>query len=475
MLFSSPIFLYFFLPITLAIYYILRLFSSKLKNIFLLVSSLFFYAWGEPTFVFVMICSIFINYSLGMLLKLIREEKIKIKDNTVIYLTILINTSILFVYKYLTFFIKNINLLLNINLCVPTIALPIGISFFTFQAMSYVFDIYMGKGEIQTNILNVGLYISFFPQLIAGPIVRYETINDEIENRKETLEDFSNGFIRLVIGLSKKVLLANTFALIADTAFNSISVDKIISVSMAWLGAFSYAFQIFFDFCGYSDMAIGLGLMFGFHFLENFNYPYISSSITEFWRRWHISLGSWFRDYVYFPLGGSRVSNRKIMRNLFIVWLLTGVWHGANWTYIIWGLMYFFLISIEKMYGIAKKEKTIAGRIFGWLYTIFFVLIGWVIFRSDSILVAIKYIGSMFGIGTNVFVDGLFRTEIKSIRYHLIFGILFSTPIAHFIKNKISHNLLFEFIHVTVLLFLFILSLSCILSSSYNPFIYFNF
>ena len=384
MLFSSTIFVFLFLPMVLIFYYGIFRNSRKLKNIFLLLASLFFYAWGEPTFVLVMIMSIICNYYFGLQVDKYKNNTKKAKS--IIVIMLIFNLTIMFIFKYLMFTLTNIKYLTGLNFNIPNIALQIGISFFTFQAISYVIDVYRGNGKVQKNPLNVGLYISFFPQLIAGPIIRYETIAEQIENRHENFEDFSKGTCRFIIGLGKKMLLANTLALVADYAFSVKSGE--LSVVMAWLGALAYTFQIFFDFSGYSDMAIGLGLMFGFKFLENFNYPYISKSISEFWRRWHISLGTWFRDYVYFPLGGSRVSSKKrLVFNLFVVWSLTGLWHGANWTFIVWGLMYFVLITLEKL---TKFDRKLGW--FGHVYTMLFVILGWVLFRADNISYGIGYI-----------------------------------------------------------------------------------
>ncbi|MBR2789403.1 MAG: MBOAT family protein, partial [Eggerthellaceae bacterium] len=328
MLFSSTTFIYLFLPTVVLLYYAVFRKSRLLQNLLLFIASLFFYAWGEPTFVFVMMASIVINWLFGLLID--RNRRAATRAKALLGVDIAFNLSLLFVFKYLTFTGSLVLACIGVDLGIPDIALPIGISFFTFQAMSYVIDVYRQKGEVQTNLLYVGLYISFFPQLIAGPIVRYETIAHEIKNRVETRDDFFDGFARFVMGLAKKVLLANCFAVLADAAFNAVHAGDTVSVLFGWLGAIAYAFQIFFDFSGYSDMAIGMGRMFGFHFLENFNYPYISTSITEFWRRWHISLGTWFRDYLYIPLGGSRCSRRRNIFNLFVVWSLTGLWHGAN-------------------------------------------------------------------------------------------------------------------------------------------------
>ena len=407
MLFSSTVFIYLFLPCTLIGYYLIFRKSRQLQNIFLLFVSLFFYAWGEPKFVLVMLLSIICNWFFGILVDKAKKKEKKSMIRLVLALTVIFNLSILFVFKYLNFTANTICSIFGITSSIPKIALPIGISFFTFQAMSYVLDVYRDKGAVQKNILNVGLYISFFPQLIAGPIVRYETVAEEIKNRKETLDDFFDGFARFIVGLGKKVLLSNTFALLADRAFDGCANGDNLSVAFSWLGAIAYTLQIFFDFSGYSDMAIGLGKMFGFHFLENFNYPYISLSVAEFWRRWHISLGSWFRDYVYIPLGGNRVSKSRNIFNLFVVWGLTGVWHGANWTFIVWGLMYFVLLTFEKLTGF-EKRKSKPFMVFRWFYTMFFVIMGWVVFRSNSLTDAFVYMKSMFGLNGNVFSDGMF-------------------------------------------------------------------
>ena len=294
--------------------------------------------------------------------------------------------------------------------------------------MSYVIDVYRKKGEAQKNPMNVALYISFFPQLIAGPIVRYETVADEINNRVETVDDFCEGVYRFILGLAKKVLLANNFAIAADAAFE----QKELSVSFAWLGIIAYTLQIYFDFSGYSEMAIGLGRMFGFHFLENFDYPYSASSVTEFWRRWHMSLGTWFRDYVYFPLGGSRVKSKaRLVFNLFVVWTLTGIWHGANWTFLCWGLLYFVLLTFEKLMGLGKKKHAI-----GHIYTMLFVILGWVLFRADNLSGAFKYMGAMFGIGASSLYDSETLMYLSSYKVYFIFGILACFPILKKIKEK---------------------------------------
>ena len=472
MLFSSTTFIYLFLPVVLFFYFVVFRKSRLLQNVFLLLASLFFYAWGEPKFLLIMIASIIVNWFLGILVNKNRNSK-RI-SRTIIAIDVVINLAILYIFKYFTFTGTIINTIFGLDLSIPNIALPIGISFFTFQAMSYVIDVYRQKGEVQTNILYVGLYISFFPQLIAGPIVRYETIADEIKNRKETVNDFFDGFARFIVGLSKKVLLANSFAILADQTFDAAKNGDSLSVMFSWLGAIAYTLQIFFDFCGYSDMAIGLGRMFGFHFLENFNYPFISKSITEFWRRWHMSLGTWFRDYVYIPLGGSRVSKSRNIFNLFVVWLLTGIWHGANFTFIVWGLMYFVLLVFEKLTGIYKKQGKIIN-VFKWVYTMFFVILGWVVFRSDSLSDAWYYLKAMFGLNANTFNDGLFIGYFVQNLILLLFGIILSTPVFRILKRKTMNNRFFGCFSIVVLIGLFVLSISSLISNSYNPFIYFNF
>ncbi len=469
MIFSSSIFLLVFLPLVLIIYYTLS--SRRLaQNIFLFLASLLFYAWGEPRFVIIMLLSILVNYAIGLNIDLHRSNMVISK--ILLTITVLYNLSIIFIYKYLTFTVTNINNMFTLQIPVPNIVLPIGISFFTFQAISYVIDVYRGQGEVQTNPLNVGLYIALFPQLVAGPIVRYETIAEQINHRKTNLADFSEGCVRFIIGLSKKVLLSNNFAIIADKAFTL--PNNQLSAAFAWLGAISYSFQILFDFSGYSDMAIGLGKMFGFHFDENFNYPYISASISEFWRRWHISLGSWFRDYVYFPLGGSRVDTKlKLIRNLLIVWVLTGVWHGANWTFIVWGFLYFILITFEKL---TRFERTSGFRVLRHVYTLLFVCIGWVFFRSIDLSAAFSYLGSMFGVN-GFSSDSLARFYFSDNIIFIILAILCSMPLLPYWKKRLKyHDLKISYILTPVFyILLFFVSLTYIIKGAYNPFIYFNF
>jgi len=432
-----------------------------IANVILLLSSLGFYAWGEPVFVFLMITSIIITWALGISIQNAVRAKPVLIMGTVYHI------SVLFVFKYLTFFANQIGLLLNKDNSNIGISLPIGISFFTFQLMSYLFDVYYKKAEAQTNPLYVGLYVSLFPQLIAGPIVRYETIAEEIQNRKETVDDFVVGMKRFIYGLAKKVLIANYVAEIADNVFDYLSGNT--TVAMAWMGAICYTLQIYFDFSGYSDMAIGLGRMFGFHFDENFNYPYVAGSVTELWRRWHISLSTWFRDYVYIPLGGNRVSKPKWISNLFIVWALTGIWHGANWTFLVWGLLYFVVLLIEKSIGITDKDSILSH-----IYTMIVVVLAWVIFRATSIDNAIIYVKNMFGFGATGLIDGAFCEYFKSAAIILIIGIIGSTEIVKNLFIKFRETKL-SFIEDIWLLILFVLSVIQVVSSTYNPFIYFNF
>ena len=477
MLFSSNVFLFAFLPAVIFIYYVLLRWSRPLQNVFLCIASLFFYAWGEPHFVLVMMLSIAVNWAGGLAVSMLKQREKTREAKLVLAADIVFNLVIIFIFKYLNFFSLNYNLFIGTRtgayIYVPEIMLPIGISFFTFQAISYVVDVYRGSGEAQNNILNVGLYISFFPQLIAGPIVRYETIADQIFNRRETIEDFTEGVKRFIIGFCKKILIANNVAVIADRAF-LLNETGGLSVSMAWLGAIAYTLQIFYDFSGYSDMAIGLGRMFGFHFLENFNYPYISKSATEFWRRWHISLGTWFRDYVYIPLGGSRVSRGRHIFNLFVVWLCTGIWHGANWTFILWGLMYFVLLVFERYSGFNKHDGS-GARFIKHIYVLFFVMMGWILFRAEQLTSAFTYYKACFGLAGNAFADSVFIEYARQNFTYLIAGALFSMPVAKLVRDRIRPNIFTDILYAAVLAFLMLASISFLVKGSYNPFIYFNF
>lgn len=479
MVFSSTTFLFWFLPLVLIIYYMLR---KELRNSFLLLASLFFYAWGEPSVVFVMILSIIINYGFGLLINLTnKRNSAKPIRLLVLILTVCTNLGILFYYKYTDFLIEIINGISGAAIPLKHIVLPIGISFFTFQGMSYVLDLYMGNVSVQKNPLNIALYISMFPQLIAGPIVRYVDVNNEIEHRSVTMELFSEGIWRFSIGLGKKVILANNLALVADEIF-ALAPEATLS-GVAWVGILCYAFQIYFDFSGYSDMAIGLGKMFGFHFLENFNYPYISKSISDFWRRWHISLSTWFRDYLYIPMGGNRKGN--VYLHLIIVFLCTGLWHGASWNFVVWGIWHGCFLIIERVLRVRKsKPDNNAKRPFAaaatWAYTMFIVLLGWVLFRADNLQHAFLYMGRMFGIGAaeNVHytlswfltprtIACLFVAALASIPYKKVFPSLFDR-----VRERATLCLCGK--SATALILLGI-SIMYVMTSTYNPFIYFRF
>lgn len=472
MVFSSLLFLVVFLPLTVVGYYLI---NPKFRNILLLIASLIFYAWGEPSFIFLMMISILVNYAFGLLADKYCDDKTR--GRLAIAGMVVWNVVIFFIFKYLDFAIENINGLLGTDIPLQHIALPIGISFFTFQAMSYVIDVYRGDGEVQKNPLNVGLYLMLFPQLIAGPIVRYETVANEIKNRHETLADFSAGLKRFIVGLAKKVLISNMVGSLADTAFAAPTEN---SALLSWCGALAYAFQIYYDFSGYSDMAIGLGKMFGFHFDENFCDPYCANSVSDFWRRWHISLGTWFRDYVYIPLGGSRVKTKgRLVFNLFVVWMLTGVWHGASWNFVLWGFMYFVLLTFEKLTGIVKKLKYGWQRVLYRVFTLLCVLFGWVFFRAPDLSGGMDYVVSMFGGFGNGFVTNADLIELSSCVTVMIVGAALCIP--WYRKIHISEKLgaksrvLVECLGNAALLCLFVVSIAFIAGSNYNPFIYFNF
>ncbi|MDO4573893.1 MAG: MBOAT family O-acyltransferase [Planctomycetia bacterium] len=471
MLFSSEIFLFLFLPFVLFVYYGLLFRWRKLQNLFLLGMSLLFYAYGEPWFVLVMMSSIVVNWAFGLLVERFRKNRIATRG--ILMMMLVVNLGILGYFKYWMFFLGNINYFTGSYIPIPQITLPIGISFFTFQAISYVVDIYRGKGKAQKNPCNVGLYIAFFPQLIAGPIVRYETISEQIHGRRETLDDFSDGVCRFIVGLSKKMLLANTMALVADAAFEMAPTDR--SVVMAWMGALAYTFQIYFDFSGYSDMAIGLGKMFGFHFLENFHYPYVSRSVSEFWRRWHMSLSSFFRDYVYIPLGGNRVPAGRLILNLFIVWALTGLWHGANWTFIGWGLFYFILLVFEKYTGFEKRGNSPFVLPLKHFYTILAFVLGWVLFRAENIHAAGAYFQTLFGLAGNPFFNDFVVFYFHDSRYFFLFALLFSTPVIPWLEKRWEGRACFESIRLVMYSVVFFISVVYVVKGGYNPFIYFNF
>ena len=464
MVFSSNIFLFMFLPLILLLYYNPLYRSRRFRNVLLLCASLFFYAWGEPVFVWLMLISIIIGWQTGLRLSAATSQR---QRQLWLYLGAAFHLGILFIFKYLTFAASQLGLLLHTDFSALQLALPIGISFFTFQLLSYLLDIYYGKAAAQRNVLHVGLYIALFPQLIAGPIVRYADIEREILHRQETPQDFTAGMIRFSYGLAKKVLLANYLAVIAlNTRF--LATQEPLSVTAAWLGAIAYTLQIYFDFSGYSDMAIGLGQMFGFHFRENFNYPYIARSVTEFWRRWHISLSSWFRDYVYIPLGGSRCSRPRLALNLLIVWSLTGFWHGANWTFLVWGLFYFLLLLLEKFTGLTARLG-----IFGHFYALLAVITAWVVFQFPDLGQSLAYLGMMWGQAGNPLFDELAAHLLTSGWLLYLLGLAFALPLYPWVAER--WRLWHPVAEPCLAAILFLLSLVATVAGNYNPFIYFNF
>jgi len=471
MVFSSTLFLFCFLPFTLIVYYLLDI---KYRNVFLLLASLFFYAWGEPRFVIIMIASILINYFCGLLIAYVKTRNKLLINRLVLILTVVLNLSFLFYFKYYNFFISTVDNILGLSISLKNIVLPIGISFFTFQGMSYTLDLYLGKTQLQKNPINIALYISLFPQLIAGPIVRYSDVNQQITGRVCSVDKFAEGVRRFVIGLSKKVIIANQLGYVADQVFSLPANQN--SVATAWAGIICYTFQIYFDFSGYSDMAIGLGKMFGFSFLENFNYPYISKSIREFWRRWHISLSSWFKDYVYIPLGGNKKGN--VYNNLLIVFFVTGLWHGAAWNFVVWGLWHGMFLIIERVLAGKNKKISLPSPV-KLFYTIFVVVIGWVLFRSPDLKYAVEYLGIMFGVvkpvnvGFTVFwyldrkvITILCVAVLTSIDWKSVFS-----ERIKFMENKWSYI----FAGNMSIIFLLLISIMMVVTSTYNPFIYFRF
>ena len=463
MIFSSVTFLFLFLPITLLLYYLV---PQKAKNTVLLLASLLFYAWGEPVYVILMLYSILLNYGMGLLMDRVPRAK-----KEILAFTVIINLLMLGFFKYYGFLVENINALFRLNLPVRTLALPIGISFYTFQALSYDIDLYRGKFPVQKNLIKFATYITMFPQLIAGPIVRYEDVEAQMGPRKLSLARFGKGAVRFIIGLAKKVLLANLTGAVFDSIHAS---GAAVSTLSAWIGAVSYTFQIYFDFSGYSDMAIGLGQMLGFNFVENFNYPYAAESVTDFWRRWHISLSTWFREYVYIPLGGNRVKVWKHIRNILVVWMLTGLWHGASWNFVLWGLYYGILLLLEK-YVFLKWKLPSAVR---YVFTMIFVIIGWVIFSADSVPQILTALSSMFGFAENGFVDGTALYLLKSNAVLLLAAAFFSLPLLKKPLKRLKESsaaaiyYLFGFIFLLAILSC---SIAFLVTENYNPFLYFRF
>ena len=466
MLFSSMTFVFMFLPIVCAIYLLVR---PEIKNYVLLIASMLFYAWGEPRYLAIMILTIVINYFGAYFISRSNHHK-----KYILAATIVANLSFLFYFKYFNFVMRNINDAFDAQFNFINVIMPIGISFYTFQALSYVVDVYRGEVKVQKDIYKLALYISLFPQLVAGPIVKYHDVAEQIDKRTITFDKVNYGVKRFIMGLAKKMPIANTLGAVADKIFAQ-PVEQFDALT-AWIGAFAYTFQLYYDFSGYSDMAIGLGSIFGFKFLENFNYPYISKSITEFWRRWHISLSTWFKEYLYIPLGGNRVSKRRNMFNLFVVFLATGIWHGAEWTFVVWGLWHGAFIIFEKLTGWHKKEGGFNLVLAQHVYTIFVFVVGWVIFRAENITYAVSYIKNMFGLISehNIIYERFYYIDNMEIIAFVI-AIICSMPIFNKLpeigfKYKIQRTVVNIW-----LIALFILSVAVMAASTYNPFIYFRF
>lgn len=468
MVFSSILFLFYYLPLVLTIYFIS---PRKYRNLVLFLSSLLFYSWGEPKYIWIMLFSTLVDYTSGRMVHLYKTKDQINKAKLWLGVSIFVNLGLLGFFKYSDFLISNINNLLNTGIPLLGFTLPIGISFYTFQTMSYTIDVYRGETGVQNNIISFGTYVTLFPQLIAGPIVRYKTVAEEIDHRVETYDLFGEGVKRFILGLGKKVLLANSIGLIWEN-ISSVDISTIPTLT-AWIGILAFSFQIYFDFSGYSDMAIGLGKMFGFNFLENFNYPYMSRSITEFWRRWHISLGTWFKEYLYIPLGGNRVSKWMNIRNILIVWMLTGIWHGASWNFALWGLYFGVILIIEKFVLMKYLEKL--PSFFRSLYTLSLVLISWVIFAFDSFTDGLAYIKVLFASNG----AGLFNNNSIYLLYTniILFIILIfaSTNIPRNIWERISLKYKVITIENIYLLFILLLSIAYLVDQSYNPFLYFRF
>lgn len=466
MLFSSISFIYYFLPVFLILYYLT---PKKFKNLILLLGSLLFYFAGEPKYTALLLISTVVDFTHSKVIVKHRGTK---KAKLALISSITINLLILMVFKYSDFFISNINNLFDLSLTLPNLRLPIGISFFTFQTMSYTIDVYRNEAKVQNSIIGLGTYVSLFPQLIAGPIVRYKTISKELNNRIHSYDNFAYGISRFIIGLGKKVLIANSLGEFAEMIY----LTNDISVIYYWITAIAYSFQIYYDFSGYSDMAIGLGRMFGFHFLENFNYPYISKSISEFWRRWHISLGQWFRDYVYLPLGGNRVSKIKWFRNIAVVWFLTGLWHGASWNFVLWGMLFALILIVEKY---ILLEYLIKSKILSHIYVVITIILSFVIFRNDSVTEIMIHFKSMFGLNDIPLSSHESMYYLKSYFMTFVIATLGAIPMMKQLVEKIKGNhigkIVLKIIEPIFYMIILLIVTGYLVDSSFNPFLYFRF
>ena len=469
MTFSSVVFLFMFFPVTFLLYAIVK--NTTARNIILMIASIVFYAFGEPVAVVIMIISIILNYLFGRAASTDRNSA-----KLAVFLAVLLNIGLLIAYKYTGFFAEVINDVTGIGIPVPQIRLPIGISFFTFQGLSYVIDVYRDKKLVQKNFFSVLLYIAFFPQLIAGPIVRYQDIASQINQREFSIDRISRGMYRFIFGLGKKVLIANQMGFVADTVFNC--DPNAVGMLPAWVGAICYTLQIFFDFSGYSDMAIGLGCVFGFDFLENFNYPFIASSIQDFWRRWHISLSTWFKEYVYIPLGGNRKGKVRTTANKLIVFFLTGFWHGANFTFIVWGMIHGLFQMLETYQIVPTKKKWF--RPIGHVYTMLVVILAFVLFRADSLTQGFTILGHMFsGAAGDPAVNAtIYSTLTMLVVIAFVFAVVLSMPTFRVLGEKLSGTKIggsYKYASYIMTLIIFLLCILSLISSKYNPFIYFRF
>lgn len=470
MVFSSAIFLFLFLPIVFILYYIS---PKKLRNTIMFLASLLFYAWGEPIYIFIMLFSTVFDYENGRLIEKFRKQEKEKICKVILILSIVVNLGLLMFFKYTDFFVGNINGVFGLSIDSLGLALPIGISFYTFQTLSYTIDVYRGVVQTQHNIINFGMYVSMFPQLIAGPIVRYSDMKNQVDSRDENVDEIAAGIRRFIMGLAKKIIIANQIGILWDEIESMTS----FSTSLAWIGAIAFTLQIYFDFSGYSDMAIGLGHMFGFTIPENFKHPYESRSITEFWRKWHITLGTWFREYIYIPLGGNRNGVKKQVINLFIVWFLTGFWHGAGWNFILWGVYYFILLMLEKLFLLKWMERW--PKLLRHIYTLLFVVIGWVIFACTDLNVMCSVLKAMFGLGEGI-AGGM--SEYYMISYGVLFIIaaILATSVPMgivrrlFLKLNLNNNVKL-IIKNCLCVFVLIVSIAFLVGDSYNPFLYFRF
>ena len=466
MVFSSILFMFIYLPVVLAVYYIV---PSRWRNLWLFIVNLVFYGWGEPVYILLMIFSICLNYVNGRIIGKNRETN-KRKAKTVLSINVVLNLAMLFFFKYFDLVARTISMIPGVYVPTLGLTLPIGISFYTFQTMSYPIDVYRGDGYVQKNFIKFGTFVALFPQLIAGPIVRYKDIAEQLDERHENLDQFVEGVQRFIVGLGKKVLIANNVGLLWDI-YAGHSATQLTFVG-AWMAAIAFSLQIYFDFSGYSDMAIGLGKMMGFEFLENFNYPYISRTVTEFWHRWHISLGTWFQDYVYFPLGGNRKGLPRQLLNILVVWSLTGLWHGASWTFLFWGLYYAFFLFLEKMFLLKWLKKL--PRFVGHIYTMLVAISGWVIFQQTSVEQIMVFFKAMYGFGQAGFCTGTDLYYMAGFGAILLIGCFASLPVGKNLFAKLPAKLRTAAVPVLILMVL-VVSTAYLVDSTYNPFLYFRF